>query len=239
MFSNWKQGFLEPMHMQCCNLDYQSIMLTRTWECYYAAWNHWSPLPSQIVTKVQYILEFPSTTNETQMLFRTMSPTGNQGLWKTKRKRCCNLDSICCGVRSVIRVYPMTQHDFWLRVGCFACNTLYFLVSLWWILGGSVEVWTKDRRTFYISSLRVKLSFDMPRGARMSLALNEPHKIGCSSFWVKDCPRVCTTSGKKVLMLCAKQPTEHRRGRTPNTNLYLSWRITLLLACTETATTNV
>ena len=31
---NWKQGFLETMHMRCCN--YQSVMLPWTQECYYA-----------------------------------------------------------------------------------------------------------------------------------------------------------------------------------------------------------
>ena len=48
----------------------------------------------------------------------------------------------------------------------------------------------------------------------MSLALNEPHGILCSSFKFKHYLRPCTTSGMKVLILYANQPIENYRGQT-------------------------
>ena len=32
--------------------------------------------------------------------------------------------------------YPLTQHDFWHGVGCFAYKTFHVLVSFWCIRGG-------------------------------------------------------------------------------------------------------
>ena len=58
----------------------------------------------------------------------------------------------------------------------------------------------------------------------MSLAFNEP--IGCSSFKFRNYPRVYTTSGKKILILYAKQPLKNHQGRTPNKKSLSSYTIT-------------
>jgi hypothetical protein len=50
----------------------------------------------------------------------------------------------------------------------------------------------------------------MRRGAKMSLVLNEPHKIGCSSFKSSDYLRACPRTG--ILILYAKQPMENHEG---------------------------
>jgi hypothetical protein len=49
--------------------------------------------------------------------------------------------------------------------------------------------------------------FGMPRGAKMSLALNKT-KIGCSSFKFKHYLQECTTSGKNLLLLHANNQWE-------------------------------
>jgi hypothetical protein len=50
------------------------------------------------------------------------------------------------------------------------------------MLRGKVVEWRFDRRALCIGSLRVKTHFGMPKDPKMSLALNKPPKIGCSSF---------------------------------------------------------
>ena len=43
-----------------------------------------------------------------------------------------------------------------------------------------------------------------PRGAKMSLVLNELHKIGCSSFKSSDYLRACTATGIKGIDIVCK-----------------------------------
>ena len=51
----------------------------------------------------------------------------------------------------------------------------------------------------------------------MSLALNEPHRIGCSSFKFLLYFQACTvTSKNNLLILHAKQPIGNRKGPTPD-----------------------
>ena len=49
----------------------------------------------------------------------------------------------------------------------------------WCTMCGGVEVWYKNILNRFIEG---QTHFGMPSGAKMILILNEPHKIGCSSF---------------------------------------------------------
>ena len=53
----------------------------------------------------------------------------------------------------------------------------------------------------------------VPRGAKMSFPVNEPHEIGCSSFKLNI--RACVTRGQKLLILYANQPRGNHRGLSP------------------------
>ena len=65
----------------------------------------------------------------------------------------------------------------------------------------------------------------MPRGDKKKFG-PQWTKIGCSSF--KHYLQACTTSGKKLLMLSAKQPLEYHRGPTCDEKSHGVKRITLL-----------
>jgi hypothetical protein len=74
-------------------------------------------------------------------------------------------------------------------------------------------MWRFERQIVYIGSLRVKLILACQQYAKVSLALNE---IGSSSFKFKQNLRACSTNGKRLLILYAKQPMENQRGPTPD-----------------------
>ena len=57
-----------------------------------------------------------------------------------------------------------------MRCWLFCIQDFPCLVSFQCILGGSVEVWMKDILYWFIEG---QTYFGMPRGAKMSLALNE------------------------------------------------------------------
>ena len=73
------------------------------------------------------------------------------------------------------------------------------------MLGGGVEVWTKNILYWFING---QIHLGMPRrGAKMSLALNElklvaTHSSSNTSY------QVWTTSGKKLLILAANNQWE-------------------------------
>jgi hypothetical protein len=81
--------------------------------------------------------------------------------------------------------------------------------------GACLEVvWRFEQRTFYKGSLRIKLTLacqEVPEWAWPSMNWNTSFK-----FKFKHYLRACTTSGKKSLLLYAKQLMENRRGPTPN-----------------------
>ena len=79
-------------------------------------------------------------------------------------------------------------------------NTFHVQWDFWSMLGGKVVEWMFERRTLCFGSLRVKTYFGMPKGPKMSLALNELQEIGCSSFTFKQFLIACTASGKKLLL---------------------------------------
>ena len=58
----------------------------------------------------------------------------------------------------------------WSGVGWFAYNTFHVSVSLWCMVGGSVEVWTKD---ILDRLMEGQTRFGMSRGVKMSLVLKE------------------------------------------------------------------
>ena len=70
--------------------------------------------------------------------------------------------------------YPLTQHVFWSKVGCFCIKELPCSVSFPCL---ELVTWRFERRTFCIGSLRVKTHFSMPRGAKMNLAFNETQAL--------------------------------------------------------------
>jgi hypothetical protein len=57
-------------------------------------------------------------------------------------------------------------------------------------------VWRFEQTTIHIGLLRVKLILACQNGHTMSLAPNEPHEIGYSSFKLKHYFQACATSGK-------------------------------------------
>ena len=100
----------------------------------------------------------------------------------------------------------LSCNSTWFMVMCWLFCIQHFpcLVSLWCMFGGSVEAWTENILYWFTES---QTQLGMPRGAKMSLAFNEPHEIGCSSLKFKFYLRTCTiTSGKNLLILYAKQP---------------------------------
>ena len=71
-------------------------------------------------------------------------------------------------------------------------------------------LWTFKQK-YSMSFNEGQTRFDMPRGAKMSLAPNEPKS---SSFIFKHYLQACT-SRKEILILYAKQPMGTHRGLTP------------------------
>ena len=71
-----------------------------------------------------------------------------------------------------------------------------------------VVMWRFERRAFYISLLSAQRSWNEfdPQSTNTS----------CTLFKFKHYLRGCTKSGKKLLILYAKQPMEYRRGPTPD-----------------------
>ena len=61
--------------------------------------------------------------------------------------------------------------------------------------------------------------FGMPRGTGVSLDFNELKKVALHSNSNINL-QACTTSGKKVLILYAKQVVKSHRGWTPDENLH-------------------
>lgn len=68
--------------------------------------------------------------------------------------------------------------------------------------------------------LQVQTHFGMSRCAKMSLALNEPHEVGCSPLKLRQYLRACTTIGQKFLILYVEQPMENHMELTPDSNLW-------------------
>ena len=68
-----------------------------------------------------------------------------------------------------------------------------------------MEVCTKNILYRFIEG---QTHFGMPRGAKTSLALNDP-KIGCSSFKFKHSLRACTASGKFFIQTVCKLTNEN------------------------------
>ena len=67
--------------------------------------------------------------------------------------------------------YPPTQHDIWSAVGCFAYNT--FRSQL--VFGACLEVMQRfEQKNILDWFIEGQAHFGMPRGAKMSLDLNEP-----------------------------------------------------------------
>ena len=83
-------------------------------------------------------------------------------------------------------------------------------VSFWCILGGSVEVWTKNMMYRHQSRVNLILAFQVV--LKWVWPLNEPHEIGCSSFKFKHYLQECTTSGTENLIMYTKEPTRNHRG---------------------------
>ena len=54
----------------------------------------------------------------------------------------------------------------------------------------SVHGWRFEQRTFWYQFIESQTHFGMPKGAKMSLALNELHEIGCPLFNFKHAPQV-------------------------------------------------
>ena len=54
------------------------------------------------------------------------------------------------------------------------------------------------------------------------------NQIGCSSFKFKRYIQTCITRAKKLVILCAKCPMKNHRGPTPDKEVPLSSRITLV-----------
>jgi phosphosulfolactate synthase (CoM biosynthesis protein A) len=75
------------------------------------------------------------------------------------------------------------------------------------MLGGSVEVLTKNNLHRFIES-QTHLGI-----AKLGPTMNQ---IGCSSFKFKHYLRACTTSGKKALIVDAKQAMENHMELTPD-----------------------
>ena len=77
-------------------------------------------------------------------------------------------------------------------------------------------MWRFARRTFYINSLWVIPLFGMSRGAKMSLALNEPKEVEAPhsdlNTTSEDAPQV----ERNLLIFNAKQPMENHRGPIPD-----------------------
>ena len=86
------------------------------------------------------------------------------------------------------------------------------------MLGGSVEVRVKNIPYPIIEG---QSHFRMPRGAH-ELGLNTP-EIDCSSFQFKHYLQACTTSGRKLLILYAKQPMEDHMGPNSNKKSHMVW----------------
>ena len=63
-----------------------------------------------------------------------------------------------------------------------------------------VHAWRFEQRTSYISSLRVKLHFGMPRGGQKKFG-PQWTEIGCSSCKFKPYLQACSTSGKNNQLL--------------------------------------
>jgi hypothetical protein len=76
----------------------------------------------------------------------------------------------------------------------FCIQHLPYAVKFYWVLGGSVVVWTKSMLYWFSEG---QTHFGMPRGAKTSLSFKFVHYL-----------RACSTSGKKLLLLYAKQPIE-------------------------------
>ena len=59
----------------------------------------------------------------------------------------------------------------------------------------------------------------------MSLALNEPHEIGCSPFKLGHYLQACTTTGQEFLILYVKQSIENHMELTLDSNLLQGWTV--------------
>ena len=64
----------------------------------------------------------------------------------------------------------------------------------------SMHAWRSCGK-FIVDSLGVKIIFGMPKGAKMSLALNKPHEIGSPLFKFKCYLQACTVISAKKLMI--------------------------------------
>ncbi len=88
------------------------------------------------------------------------------------------------------------------------------------MLGGNVKVWTENIQYWFIED---KTYTGMPRGAKKSLAPPWA-KIECSTLKIKHYLQACTTSGKKLLILCGNNQSKFIGDRLL-TKGSLSWRI--------------
>ena len=112
-----------------------------------------------------------------------------------------------------------------IRCWLFCIPNLPCLLSFCCMLGGSVEVSTKNILHQFIE---YQTHFSMPKHAKMSLALNEPQDISYSPCKFKHYLPAYTRSRKGILILYAIQPIKNHRGPAPDENFPLSLRITLL-----------
>ena len=70
-------------------------------------------------------------------------------------------------------LHPLTQHNIYSGVGCFAYSTFH----VQYVFNACLKVvWRFEQRAFYIGSLS-QTHFGMRRGAKMNPALIEPKQV--------------------------------------------------------------
>ena len=82
-----------------------------------------------------------------------------------------------CTSRVILQLNLSFGWEFWTWL-LFCIQHPPWLVSFWCMLRGSVEVWAKNILYQFIEG---QTHFGMPRGAKMSLALNEPKQVSLHS----------------------------------------------------------
>jgi hypothetical protein len=104
----------------------------------------------------------------------------------------------------------------------------------------SVHGWRSEQRTSWYQFIEGQTHIGMPRGAKMSLALNELHEIGCPLFNFKHAPQV----ERNDRFCMQKQSMGNNRGPPPDkkshrvyqhnsSSFYTATSLVISISCTR------